>query len=95
MSATKNHFDCDVGLDGLVERHGAARAQGVRANFVWVEPQSIKSNVGSPNPKVGHQGGAGDGLFRSPHALEINTNGRVEVSVFVAEPVVPYLCMLH
>ena len=77
-------------MDGLVERHGAAQAQGVRANFVWVEPQSIKSNVGSPNPKVGHQGGAGDGLFRSPPALEINTKGILCVVTF-SFLVIPYI----
>ena len=57
----------------------------MRANFVWVEPQSSESNVGSPKPKVVHQEGAGDRLFRSPPALEINTNWRVQVSVVVAQ----------
>ena len=55
------------------------------ANFVWVEPQSSESNVAIPKPKVGHQVGSGDGFSFSPLALEINKNGRVQVSVVVAQ----------
>ena len=68
-----------------MERHGADQAQGVRSNFVWVEPQSSESNVGSPKTKVGQQVDAGDGLFRTPPAIEINKNGHVQVRVVVAQ----------
>ena len=60
---------------------------------MWVEPQSSESNVGIPNPKVGHQVGAGDVFPRIPPALEISTNWRVEVSVVVAQvKVIPGAC---
>ena len=57
----------------------------MRANFVWVEPQSRKSNVTIPKPKEGHQVGAGDGFSCSILTLEINTNGSVQFSIVVAQ----------
>ena len=52
---------------------------------MWVEPHSSESNVASPKLKEVHQVGAGDGFSHSPLALEINTNGRVQVSVVVTQ----------
>ena len=39
LEPPSNYLDSAVILVGLMQGHGAARAQGERPNFVWVEPQ--------------------------------------------------------
>ena len=60
-----NYLDGAVRLSGLVQCHGAARAQGVRDNFVWVEPQSriIKSS----QPRAKGEPPSGSWWLISPH----------------------------
>ena len=44
-----------------------------------------ESKVGIPKPKVRHKVVSGGGFFCSPHALKINTNSSIQVSVVVAQ----------
>ena len=64
--------------------HGSNRAQGVRANFVWVEPQLSEYNLDRPDPKDSHQVVAGERFSHSSVALEINTHGHIKIHVIVA-----------
>ena len=87
------YIDDAVRLNGLMQGHGATRAQGVKANFVRAEPQASKSNLTSAEPTESHQVGSGNGFSIRPLAFEINKHGCIQIcAIFTQVQKTPGAC---